>query len=460
MRKYFGVLMVFLALSVVLGIVNPGYQNPIVNVVKECAPAVVKIDVVRHQRVSFFDPFMDEFFRKYFGETPFGYEREVPALGSGFIFDREGYILTNEHVVHNAEKITVTMLDGSRYTAKYIGGDEELDIAIIKIDPGDKELPYLELGDSDAVEIGEWAIAIGNPLGLKHTVTVGVVSATGRSIPKPDGEGYYTDLIQTDAAINPGNSGGPLLNIHGEVIGINTAIINPMEGVNLGFAIPINVAKRFVNSIIETGKVEKAYLGVWMRTLTEDLARALGLKYVKGVIVVEVIKNSPAEKAGVKENDIIVAVNHKKVETADQLKSMIRSYPAGTKVVLTIVREEEEMNLPVVLGSSEEGMITARTSSFIGIVVGEITPSEREKYEIPEDVDGVIVKKVNQGSLGAFLGLKPGDVIMAIFANGKRYNVENLEDWEKAIKRIKKGDAVAFQVFREGMRYYVEFRMR
>jgi len=297
----FGLLLLLSVLS--LAIVNADYQNPIVNVVKVAAPAVVKIDVVVQTEV-YIDPFIREFYRQFFGDIPRQFE-ESNSVGSGFIISKEGYIVTNYHVVKGAKKITVTMLNGDVYDAQYIGGDEELDIAVIKIKPT-KDLPVLEMGDSDKLQIGEWAIAIGNPLGFQHTVTVGVISATGRKIPKPDGSGYYTNLIQTDAAINPGNSGGPLLNIYGQVIGINTAIINPTQAMNIGFAIPINTAKRFINQIIATGRVEKAYLGVYVQTVTEALAKSLGLKVTKGVYVSQVEKDSPAAKAGIREGDVIV----------------------------------------------------------------------------------------------------------------------------------------------------------
>ncbi len=226
MRKVFVVVLLVLVSVASLALVNEGYESPIVKVVETAGPAVVKVDVEATARYTPDDLFgFDEFFRRFFGEIP-EQSRKVVALGSGFIFNKEGYIFTNEHVVAGAEKITVSLLDGSVYPAKYIGGDADLDIAVIKIDPDGRDLPIAELGDSDTLRVGEWAIAIGNPLGLKHTVTVGVISAVGRQIPKPDGNSVYSNLIQTDAAINPGNSGGPLLNIYGQVIGINTAIVD------------------------------------------------------------------------------------------------------------------------------------------------------------------------------------------------------------------------------------------
>ncbi len=436
-----------------LSYVNPDYQSPIVAVVKECAPAVVKIDVVRYERVPFFDPFTDEFFRKFFGDTPWGYQREVRALGSGFIFDKRGYIITNEHVVHKAKEIEVTLLDGSKYKAEYIGGDEELDIAIIKIDPKGKDLPTLELGDSDKVEIGEWAIAIGNPLGFQHTVTIGVVSALHRKIPKPDGSGYYTNLIQTDAAINPGNSGGPLLNIHGQVIGVNTAIINPMQGVNLGFAIPINTVKRFIDSLIKTGRAEKAYLGVRIMDVTEAMKKALKLGVDHGAIVTEVMKGSPADQAGIKAGDVIIKVDEVKINSAAELVSVIHSYSPGNKVKIVVVRKGKELSFDVVLGKYSEEAQKELSKPLMGIHVDEIQPGDRETYSIPEGVKGVIVRKVEDTSLG----VKVGDVITAIAVNGRETEIRSLKDWNKVVSKLKEGDYLALYIIRKNARLILAF---
>ncbi len=427
--------------------INPNYVSPVVNVVKACAPAVVKIEVEREETVSYFDPFTDQFFKKFFGDIPFqNYKRKVIGIGSGFIFDKEGYILTNEHVVHEAKNIKVTMLDGSEYDAKYIGGDEELDIAIIKIDPKGKKLPVLEMGDSDKIEIGEWAIAIGNPLGFQHTVTVGVVSALHRKIPKPDNSGYYTNLIQTDAAINPGNSGGPLLNIHGQVIGINTAIINPTQAVNIGFAIPINTAKRFINSLIKTGKAEKAYLGVRIVTVTMDHVKALGLKVNSGALVTEVIKDSPADKAGIKVGDVIVKVNDQKVSSAAELVSIIHSYTPGDKVKIVVNRKGKELTFEVKLGKYSEKGEKKVAKVFMGITVDEIQPGDREQYSIPSEIKGVIVRSVKANAFG----IQPGDVIVKIVVNGKEYDIKSVKDWNKVVEKIKKGDYIALYIIRKG----------
>ncbi|ABV32965.1 MULTISPECIES: Do family serine endopeptidase [Pseudothermotoga] len=456
MKKLFLVVLMLVASMVSFGYVNPDYQSPVVAVVEQCAPAVVKVEAVKYTTSPYFDPFMEEFFKRWFGYNPFGGTQESTSLGSGFIFDKEGLILTNEHVVDGSKDITITLLDGTTYKAEYVGGDEELDIAVLKIKP-DRDLPVLEFGDSDSLKIGEWTIAIGNPLGFQHTVTIGVVSATGRRIPKPDGSGYYTNLIQTDAAINPGNSGGPLLNIHGQVIGINTAIINPTEAVNLGFAIPINTVKRFISQLVETGKTQKAYLGVRVMTVTENLAKAMGLKVNQGVLVVQVLENSPAERSGLKENDVIVKFDNVSVSTDAELVSLIHSHIPGDTVKLLVNRSGKEINLTVTLGSSaEEGVETAQAAQeFLGIVVDEITDSDRESYSLPASLDGVIVRQVKNSAQ-----IQKGDVIYQIAVNGKNNTIKSVNDWNNIVSKIKQGDFVAIFVYRKGAKMIYSFTYR
>lgn len=451
MRKLLLSILIILSLST-FAIVNADYQSPIVNVVKAAAPAVVKIDVVSQTEI-YIDPFIRDFYKQFFGDIPRQFE-ESNSVGSGFIISKEGYIVTNFHVIQGAKKITVTMLDGSVYDAEYIGGDEELDLAVIKIKPT-KTLPVLELGDSDKLSIGEWAIAIGNPLGFQHTVTVGVVSATGRKIPKPDGSGYYTGLIQTDAAINPGNSGGPLLNIYGQVIGINTAIINPTQASNIGFAIPINTAKRFINQIIATGKVEKAYLGVYIQTVTEALAKSLGLKVSKGVYVSQVEKGSPAEKAGIKEGDVIVKFNGNVVESSEELTSMTRNYTPGTKVKIVVNRSGKELTIDVTLGklpSQTSSGVSESAKEFFNMKVSNITADDRTKYKIPAGLEGVVVKE------SANYYIKVGAVIYRISVNGYSYDVKNVNDWNKVVGNVKKGDYIGIFYYYNGVNTVFSFR--
>ncbi len=461
MKKLFALTVVVLLAFTGIAYVNPDYKNPVENVVEACAPSVVKIDVVSTQAYSPFDSFTEEFFKKFFGEIP-ETKRKQETLGSGFIFNKDGYILTNEHVVSNADKITVTLLDGDKYDAKYIGGDEELDIAVIKIDPGDKELPILETGDSDKVNIGEWAIAIGNPLGFQHTVTLGVISAKGRQIQKPMGDGYYSNLIQTDASINPGNSGGPLLNIHGQVVGINTAIVSSQYGSALGFAIPINLAMRFVDQLIKTGMVEKAYLGVYGRTVDENTARSIGLKVESGALITDVIADSPADKAGLKTQDVIVKVNDLDITTFEELVAVVHSYPPESTVDLTINRFGERLTLEIELGrqDDEEGKLDEERyeDSKIGMIVGKILPEDRERLSIPDEVYGVIVRKMLSDNYGSKLGLQKDDIIIRMSINGQQYQVNKLEDYKKLVEDITQGDYVAIFIYRQGVRYIASFR--
>ncbi|MGC8820131.1 MAG: Do family serine endopeptidase [Fervidobacterium sp.] len=453
MRKIGVLSMVVLALFAVLsfGIVNADYQSPIVNVVKAAAPAVVKIDVVT-QTELYVDPFIREFYKQFFGDIPKQFE-ESNSIGSGFIISKEGYIVTNYHVVDGAKKITVTLLNGDIYEAQYIGGDQELDIAVIKISPK-KDLPTVELGDSDKLQIGEWAIAIGNPLGFQHTVTVGVISATGRKIPKPDGSGYYTNLIQTDAAINPGNSGGPLLNIYGQVIGINTAIINPSQAMNIGFAIPINTAKRFINQIIATGEVEKAYLGIYVQTVTDSLAKSLGLKVSKGVYVAQVENGSPAEKAGIKEGDVITKLNGNYVEEAEELTSLVRNYTPGTKIKITLNRAGKDITLEVTLGTlpKQTSGGSASAKEFFNLKVANITTDDRNTYKIPVGLEGVVVKE----SQNAYI--KVGSVIWRISLNGYTYDIKDVNSWNKVVENIKKGDYIGLFYYYNGVKSVFSFR--
>ncbi len=456
MKKLSLVVLILIVSATIFGYVNPDYQSPVVAVVEACAPAVVKVEAVKYTTSPYFDPFMEEFFKRWFGYNPFGGTQQTTSLGSGFVFDNQGYILTNEHVVSGSKDITITLLDGTTYKAEYIGGDSELDIAVLKIKP-DRDLPVLEFGDSDKLKIGEWAIAIGNPLGFQHTVTIGVVSATGRRIPKPGGSGYYTNLIQTDAAINPGNSGGPLLNIHGQVVGINTAIINPQEAVNLGFAIPINTVKRFIDQLIKTGKAQKAYLGVRVMTVTENLAKAMGLKVNQGVLVVQVMENSPAERAKLQENDVILKFNNISVTSDAELVSLIHSHVPGDTVKIVVNRSGKEITLTVTLGSSTEEVpeTTQMVQEFMGIVVDEITVSDRESYSLPASLNGVIVRQVKGTTQ-----IQQGDVIYQIAVNGKNSAIKSVNDWNSIVSKIKQGDFVAIFVYRKGAKMIYTFTYR
>jgi Do/DeqQ family serine protease len=461
LRRLFALVILVLLTFSGLAYVNPDYQSPVENVVEACAEAVVKIDVVSTQAYSPFDSFTEEFFKRFFGEIP-ETQRKRETLGSGFIFSKDGYILTNEHVVTSADQIKVTLLNGDEYEAKYIGGDKELDIAVIKIDPGEKELPILEIGDSDNISIGEWAVAIGNPLGFQHTVTVGVISAKGRQIQKPSGEGYYSNLIQTDASINPGNSGGPLLNIHGQVVGINTAIVSSQYGSALGFAIPINLAMRFVDQLIKTGMVEKAYLGVYGRTVDESTAKSIGLRVESGALVTDVIADSPADKAGLKTQDVIIEVNDLAIETFEELVAVVHSYPPESIVELTVNRFGEEITVEVKLGhqNDEEGKLDEERyeDNRMGMVVGNIFPEDRERLSIPDEINGVIIREILSNNYASKLGLQKDDIIIKISINGQQLQVNKLQDYKEIVENVEQGDYVAVFIYRQGVRYIASFR--
>jgi len=459
-RSFIFIILVFYLSLSLFAYVNPDYKNPVINVVNATADAVVKIDVEKTVSTSV-DPFMEEFFKRFFGEqqNPFGTERKQTSLGSGFIFDKEGHILTNQHVVQGAEKIKVTLFSGKTYDAEFIGGDSEMDIAIIKIThENGVDFPYLDFGDSDNLQIGQVAIAIGNPLGFQHTVTTGVVSATERQIPKPDNSGYYSNLIQTDAAINPGNSGGPLLNIHGEVIGINTAIVNPTSGTNLGFAIPINDVNIFIEDLIKYGKLQKPQIGVKIMNIDENTKDALNLDSTEGAIIVEVTPNSPADKAGIKPQDIILKFLGEDVKNKEQLASMIRRQEIGSMASITIDRNGEIIELQVELLPAEdeepvqkemdetEVSVQVKDSELLGISVTELTDTLKKQYNISDKINGVFISEVDSASFAYRMGLREGAVLLSI----NRKNILTVEEFEKTISGLKKGQSVALYVFIPG----------
>jgi serine protease Do len=313
--------------------------------VKKEMPAVVNIStrqVVKvQQRTPFGDPQMDDFFYRFFGGRPPQREQVRQSLGSGFIISPDGYILTNNHVVDKARDIKVALSDGRIMEAKLVGKSQEIDIALIKVEAS--ALPFVELGDSTALEVGDWVFAIGNPFGLNHTVTAGIVSAKGRVI----GVGPYDDLIQTDAAINPGNSGGPLFNIKGEVVGINTVII--ATGQNLGFAVPISMVKEIIPSIKEKGRPDMGWLGVSAQVVTPDIAEALGLQEPLGAIVNGITKSGPADKAGLRRGDVIVELDGKKILDPSELPRMVAFGHIGKTVVMKVIRLGKVMEIAAVI---------------------------------------------------------------------------------------------------------------
>lgn len=328
---------------------NPFGTNIIADTVAKTGPAVVKIETVKVQSGQSLDPYSnDPFFRQFFGnQVPMRTQPNIQqGMGSGFIISKDGYILTNEHVIHGANKIEVTIVGRDKpVAAKVVGSDAQLDLAVLKINAGNN-LTYLELGNSDNVRVGEWVIAIGNPYGLDHTVTTGVISAKGRPVIIENRE--YKNLLQTDASINPGNSGGPLLNLQGQVVGINTAVNAGAQGI--GFAIPSNIVNSVVDTLISKGKIERAWMGVYLQSMTPELAGQFGLTGSDGVIVAGVITDGPADRAGIQQGDVILEIDKQKVKDASDVTSIVEGAKVGRKLVLLVSRNGNNMYVPVTLG--------------------------------------------------------------------------------------------------------------
>jgi len=386
------------------------------------------------------DPFGD-FWRKFFGgPIPRGPQRQK-SLGSGFIIDRDGSILTNNHVVENAEKIVVKLADEREFEAKVIGKDSKTDIAVIKINAkGNFALP--PMGDSDQLEVGEWVMAIGNPFGLDSTVTAGIVSAKGRHI----GAGPYDNFIQTDASINPGNSGGPLINLRGEVVGINTAIFSRTGGnIGIGFAIPINLVKELLPQLKGKGKVTRGYLGVLIQKITPEIAESLGLEKARGALVANVSKDGPADHAGVKVGDVIIEFDGKEIKDSNDLPIIVARTPVDKKARLKVLRDKKEVTLTVTVGElkDEEVVASTKEKGELGLTVRRVTPQMAESLGL-DRAEGVVVAAVEPGSPGDEAGLRRGDVILEM----DRKPIRTLADYRKAIGETKKGKGILFLVRR------------
>ncbi len=442
-------------------IVNEQGESPFTRVAEMVSPAVVNISAERTVKNDFenFDwnfrgPFED-FFRDFFKNFPPG-ESKSRSLGSGFIISEDGYVITNNHVVKNASNIIIRLTNKREYKnddIKIIGTDSRTDIALLKIETKEK-LPYLKLGDSDKIRVGDWVMAVGNPFNLEGTVTVGVISAKGRShIPLSEGPDLQ-NFLQTDAAINPGNSGGPLINLQGEVIGINTAITSTTGGnIGIGFAIPINLAKNIIEELKTKGKITRGYLGVYLEDLTEDMKEALDLASLEGVLINEVITNSPAAKAGIKEGDVIIEFDGKKVTDVESFRLLVASTPPGQTVRLRLVRNGKKIDLNVKIGEMEE-KVTAQAfekqESQLGLQVVDIDSPEAKAYNVSMD-KGVLVVGVESSSPAENAGIQVGDVIIGIGNAG----IENIADFRKAVKNLKKGKPVIFQIQRAERKKYV-----
>ncbi|MEA3435292.1 MAG: DegQ family serine endoprotease [Thermodesulfobacteriota bacterium] len=392
------------------------------------------------------DPFKD-FFGPNMRQDP---QREFKqrSLGSGFIIDRKGYIVTNNHVVENADHIKVKLANEKEFDAKIVGRDPKTDLALIKIDAPSDLVP-LKFGDSDALKVGTWVVAIGSPFGLEQTVTAGIVSAKGRIL----GSGPYDDFIQTDASINPGNSGGPLLNMKGEVVGINTAIIASGQGI--GFAIPINLADGIVAQLIKSGEVTRGWLGVGIQDLTPELAEYYKVKGEKGVLITHIFEGDPADRGGIKVKDIIVKIDGKRVPTARELSSTIAGIPVGKKIAILLVRDGKKKTVYIKIAKrqDDESLVKkeTETSDELGLKASELTPETARQLGYEENEKGVIITNVKPGSKGELSGIHPGDLIKEI----NRSPVSTLNDYQKKMQKIKKGKTIHLLIKRSRIGFIV-----
>lgn len=408
----------------------------IIQVAKKTIPTVVHIEVTERREVT--NPLLpfrnDPFVQRFFGapQVPKKFKREVRGLGSGMIMDAAGHILTNEHVVGGATKIEVLLAHGPRYVARVVGTDPKTDLAVIKIDPKEA-LPSVTFGDSDRVEVGEWVVAIGHPRGLDQTVTQGIISAKHRrGITEPSS---YQDFLQTDAAINPGSSGGPLLNLHGEVVGVNAVIASQTGGFEgIGFAIPSNMAAYVAKALMTHGKIERAWLGVSLQELSPEVAKALGVDMSKGAVIADVVKGGPAERAGLKKDDVVVVYQGKDVSSADALRNAVAITPLDQEVKMTIVRGGQKQELTTRVKKLEEATKTllAAVQRRLGVTVRPVSPEEAEKYGL-ETYQGVTITRVDAHSALGKAGLEVRDVLLGI----DEQPIESLEDLVNLVSVLK-----------------------
>ena len=423
---------------------------------KKLKPEVVNISTTQTPKEQdLADPFSQndpfgEFWKRFFGGPfPRGQYKQR-SLGSGFIIEKDGLILTNYHVVDNADRITVRLLDGREFTGKVVGKDQKTDIALVKINAQD--LPVAPLGDSDRLEVGEWVMAIGKPFGLDNTVTSGIVSAKDRQI----GAGPYDRFIQTDASINPGNSGGPLINLRGEVVGIDSAIFSQSGGnIGIGFAIPINLVKELLPQLESAGKITRGWLGVSIQVMTPDLAASLGVEKAKGALVSSVVHDSPADRAEIKAGDVIVGYNGKEIDNANDLPFLVAGTPVGKTVSLQVLRGNKTMALPVTIEKMQEEEAVAATSvkGDLGLTVEEITPEVAENLGL-DRTRGVVIRAVAPDSLAEEAGLQPGDIIREI----DRKPIRDLSDYKKIMANAVQEKSVLFLIQRQDNTIFLALR--
>ncbi len=434
--------------------------------VKTLQPSVVNIsttNVVKKRQAPFNSPFespfgggpddpFEDFFKKFFEGGP-QQEFRQKGLGSGFIISKDGFIVTNNHVIEKANDIEIILESGKKYQAQIIGKDPKTDLALLKIEP-EEDLPAISFGRSDVLDIGDWVIAIGNPFGLGHTVTAGIVSAKGRSL----GLGSYDDFIQTDAAINPGNSGGPLFNLDGEVVGVNTAIFARAQGI--GFAIPAAIAVNIIDQLRSNGKVVRGWLGVLVQQITPEIAESLGLQETKGALVADITPDGPAEKAGIKRRDVIIGFDDTEINEMSQLPKSVAATPPGTKSEIILLREGKKKKISVLLGQLPE--IIAKKPKIeekkdvendLGLAVQEISPIIQKRLNL-QDSQGVIIVNVRRASPAWNAGLRKADIIVEI----NKKEIKDIEEYKNIINKIKQDQSLLFLVRRNQNTIYVALK--
>jgi serine protease Do len=432
------------------------------DIVKGVSPTVVNISTIKTvERDVPFQHFFEGPLRDFMEPFRFPRRRKEQSLGSGVIVSPDGYIITNSHVVEKADLIKVTLYDKQSYKGRVIGMDKKTDVAVIKISA--KDLQAIRWGDSDRLQVGEFVLAFGNPYGLSHTVTMGIVSALGRA---DVGITDYEDFIQTDAAINPGNSGGPLVNINGELIGINTAIFSNTGGYQgIGFAVPSNMARSVMTQLINEGRVTRGWLGVTIQKVTPELAREFGLSKPSGALVTDVFKGSPAERAGLKRGDVIVELNDREIKDVESLRNRIAQSEVGSTVRLEIKRDGKTIYLDVVITELPEDVAMLPSSGMeeqegnedmlAGLSVMELTEDIARQLGLSGAEDGVVVSRVEPYSAAEEAGIKKGDVIQEI--NKKR--VRNLDDFNRIVSKAKEGDMILLFINRNGRKFYIPVKL-
>ena len=423
-------------------------NNPIAKIAEQSSPAVVNIDTESMVTQTAHPYAEDPIFKEFFGEDLRRFNKAVPmkGKGSGFIVTKDGYILTNNHVVEGAEKITVTLLDGRQLKAELIGNDPTFDLAVIKVNS--KELPVLPMGDSDQSMVGEWVVAIGNPHGFENSVTAGVISGKNRTLQAPGVN--FQGFLQTDAAINPGNSGGPLIDLKGEVIGINTAIVPYAQG--MGFAVPINMAKQVMDDLIKNGEVKHGWLGVAVQGMTPGFAEAYSIPVKEGAVITHVVPDSPADKASLQPGDVIVGIDGKAVKSHQDVVMLVRKHLEGETINISYYRDQKKSEVSFKLGAipTEEGgtlkrdkgtkQDSSQTSKRLGAEVTELTPEIRERHSLGK-AEGVLVLSVEPESKASQMGIREGDLVIEI----NRKKIRSIRDWELATDKADK-TMVAFIV--------------